>query len=584
MDSKQLRAKYIEFFRSKGHQAISSASLIPDNDPSVLFTTAGMHPLVPYLMGNPHPRGSRLVDVQKCIRTGDITEVGDATHLTFFEMLGNWSLGDYFKKEAIEWSFEFLTSPEWLGIPISRLGVTVFAGDQDCERDEESAGIWRRLGIPEDRIGYLPKANNWWGPAGKTGPCGPDTEMFYWVGQGEPPAGSNPATDEANWVEIWNDVFMQFNKTESGEYVPLEKKNVDTGMGLERTVAVLNGVRSAYETDLFLPIFETIHRIAPERDQRSERIIADHLRAAVFILGDDNGVGPSNTDQGYVLRRLIRRAITFGFKLGVREGLPYSVAETVIAHYGDVYPELKRNQGRILEELKREEARFLESYEQGLRQFEKVTPKDNVIAGNDVFVLFSTYGFPPEMTEELATERGLTIDWKGYEAALEEHQKLSKAGSEKRFAGGLADHSEISVKYHTTTHLLHRALKNVLGDHVQQRGSNITPDRMRFDFSHPEKMTKEQVQQVEQIVNESIQKDLQVTWDVMTVEEAKNSGAIGLFEDKYGESVKVYSIGDFSKEICGGPHVEHTGVLGTFKIQKEESSSAGVRRIKAVLS
>jgi alanyl-tRNA synthetase len=583
MKSRELRSKFIEFFKAKGHQQIASASLIPENDPSVLFTTAGMHPLVPYLMGQPHPRGTRLVDVQKCIRTGDITEVGDATHLTFFEMLGNWSLGDYFKKEAIEWSFEFLTSSAWLGIPIEKLSVTVFAGDADAERDEESADIWKRLGMPAERIGYLPKANNWWGPAGKTGPCGPDTEMFYWIGEGLPPAGSNAATDEKNWVEIWNDVFMQFNKNEDGSYTPLEKKNVDTGMGLERTVAVLNGVKSAYDTDLFTPLFATIHQLATIRDSRSERIIADHLRAAVFILGDDNGVAPSNTDQGYVLRRLIRRSITFGFKLGVRKGLPSAMAETVIKEFGEVYPELVRNQVRIKEELVREEERFLESYDNGLKQFEKVVPQNGIISGHDVFILFSTYGFPPEMTEELAAERGLKLDWSGYESALAEHQKLSKVGSEKRFAGGLADHSEISIKYHTTTHLLHRALKNVLGEHVQQRGSNITPDRMRFDFSHPEKMTKEQILEVEKIVNKSIADALPVSHELMTVADAKTAGAIGLFEDKYGESVKVYTIGEFSKEICGGPHVENTAVLGSFKIQKEESSSAGIRRIKAVL-
>ena len=534
-------------------------------------------------MGQEHPRGTRLVNAQKCIRTGDITEVGDATHLTFFEMLGNWSLGDYFKKDAIEWSFEFLTSSQWLGIPVAKLGVSVFAGDSDAERDDESANLWRALGIASDRIGYLPKANNWWGPAGKTGPCGPDTEMFFWVGQGEPPAGSNPATDEKNWVEIWNDVFMQFNKTEAGTFVPLEKKNVDTGMGLERTVAVLSGVKSAYDTDLFAPIFKVLHEIAPGRDTRAERIIADHLRAAVFILGDDNGVGPSNTDQGYVLRRLIRRATTFGFKLGVREGLALAVADAVVKDYAPVYSELNRNSARIFEELKREEERFLESYDQGLKQLEKIVPQNNTIVGNDVFVLFSTYGFPPEMTEEIASERGLSIDWKGYEVALEEHQRLSKVGSEKRFAGGLADHSEISVKYHSTTHLLHRALKNVLGDHVQQRGSNITPERMRFDFCHPDKMSKEQIAEVEAIVNQAIQKSLPINWEVMSVAEAKDSGAIGLFEDKYGETVKVYTMGDFSKEICGGPHVDNTNMLGAFKILKEESSSAGVRRIKAVL-
>jgi alanyl-tRNA synthetase len=583
MNSKHIRSQFIEFFKSKGHQQISSASLIPDNDPSVLFTTAGMHPLVPYLMGQAHPRGTRLVNAQKCIRTGDITEVGDATHLTFFEMLGNWSLGDYFKKEAIEWSFEFLTSSQWLGIPIAKLGVSVFAGDSDAERDDESANLWRALGIQKDRIGYLPKANNWWGPAGKTGPCGPDTEMFFWVGEGEPPAGSNPANDEKNWVEIWNDVFMQFNKTESGTFVPLEKKNVDTGMGLERTVAVLSGVKSAYDTDLFAPIFKVIHEIASGRDLRSERIIADHLRAAVFILGDDNGVAPSNTDQGYVLRRLIRRATTFGFKLGVREGLALAVADAVVKDYAPVYGELARNSARIFEELKREEERFLESYDQGLKQLEKIVPQNNTIVGNDVFILFSTYGFPPEMTEEIASERGLAIDWQGYQVALEEHQRLSKMGSEKRFAGGLADHSEISVKYHTTTHLLHRALKNVLGDHVQQRGSNITPERMRFDFCHPDKMSKEQIAEVEAIVNQAIQQALPVQWEVMSVAEAKDSGAIGLFEDKYGETVKVYTMGNFSKEICGGPHVDNTSILGAFKILKEESSSAGVRRIKAVL-
>ena len=589
--SSELRSMFLKFFKDHGHAVISSASVIPENDPTVLFTTAGMHPLVPYLMGAKHPAGNRLTDVQKCVRTGDIDDVGDFSHLTFFEMLGNWSLGDYFKEQMIPWSWEFLTSPEYLGLPKDRLAFSVFAGDADCPRDEESAQLWRNCGVADDHIFFLPKENNWWGPAGITGPCGPDTEMF--IITDKEPCGPNcsPACSCGRYLEIWNDVFMQYNKKADGTFEPLEQKNVDTGMGLERTICVLNGKKSVYETDLFADILKKISELSgkeygsDEMTTRAFRIIADHMRTATFIMGDDRGVSPSNVDQGYVLRRLIRRAVRYGMGIGMPEGFTGEVAKVIIEQYKDVYPELKRNEAFVLEQLSLEESRFARTLKQGNREFEKLVEKvqDGQIDGLSAFHLYDTYGFPVEMTEELARERGLTVDMDGFHDCFRRHQATSQAGAEQRFKGGLADHSEQSARLHTATHLLHAALRKVLGPEVAQKGSNITAERLRFDFSFGRKMTKEELAEVERLVNEAIQSHTPVTCEEMTVAQAKEQGAIGLFESKYGEKVKVYTMGPYSKEICGGPHAQNTGDLVSFKIKKEESSSAGVRRIKAVI-
>ena len=589
--SSELRSMFLKFFKDHGHAVISSASVIPENDPTVLFTTAGMHPLVPYLMGAKHPAGKRLTDVQKCVRTGDIDDVGDFSHLTFFEMLGNWSLGDYFKEQMIPWSWEFLTSPEYLGLPKDRLAFSVFAGDADCPRDEESAQLWRNCGVADDHIFFLPKENNWWGPAGLTGPCGPDTEMF--IITDKEPCGPNcsPACSCGRYLEIWNDVFMQYNKKADGTFEPLEQKNVDTGMGLERTICVLNGKKSVYETDLFADILKKISELSgkeygsDEMTTRAFRIIADHMRTATFIMGDDRGVSPSNVDQGYVLRRLIRRAVRYGMGIGMPEGFTGEVAKVIIEQYKDVYPELKRNEAFVLEQLSLEESRFARTLKQGNREFEKLVEKvqDGQIDGVSAFHLYDTYGFPVEMTEELARERGLTVDMDGFHDCFRRHQATSQAGAEQRFKGGLADNSEQSARLHTATHLLHAALRKVLGPEVAQKGSNITAERLRFDFSFGRKMTKEELAEVERLVNEAIQSHTPVTCEEMTVAQAKEQGAIGLFESKYGEKVKVYTMGPYSKEICGGPHAQNTGDLVSFKIKKEESSSAGVRRIKAVI-
>lgn len=589
MTAKELRQKYIDFFKSKGHAVIKSAPLIPENDPTVLFTTAGMHPLVPFLMGEKHPLGKRLVNFQKCIRTGDIEEVGDKVHLTFFEMLGNWSLGDYFKQEAIEFSFEFLTSPEWLNLPIEKLGITVFEGDQDAPFDEEAFEKWKSLGFPEKRIARCPKKDNWWGPAGQTGPCGPDTEMFVWTGQGDAPALFDP--DNSDWVEIWNDVFMQYNKNADGKYVPLEQKNVDTGMGVERVACILQGKDSCYETELFLPLFNKLDEIRgiekPSQREDAERIIVDHVRTAVFMIAD--GVVPGNVDQPYVLRRILRRTILKGRDLGIEESFIPNLAEIVVENYCDIYPELAENSAIIEDELKREEEQFARTLEKGIREFEKLIGRvpdhiqNKVISGKNAFKLYDTHGLPIELTEEMATKKGFKVDRKGFDKAFKKHQELSRKGAEQKFKGGLADNSEKTAALHTATHLLHKALRQVLGDHVAQKGSNITAERLRFDFSHPEKMTPEEISKVEELVNDAISRNLPVTFEEMDLEDAKKSGAMALFSDKYGDRVKVYSIGDFSKEICGGPHCGNTQDLGVFKIKKEESSSRGVRRIKAVL-
>ena len=594
MTANELRSKYIEFFKSKGHTEISGQSLIPENDPSVLFTTAGMHPLVPYLLGEKHPSGTRLTDYQKCVRTGDIDAVGDPSHLTCFEMLGNWSLGDYFKKDSIAFSYEFLTSPKWLGLDPRFISVTVFEGDENAPRDEEAAQYWKDVGMSEDKIAYLPASDNWWA-AGPTGPCGPDTEIFYWVGEGIPPVGSNKATDSDNWMEIWNNVFMQFNRIDEKTLVKLEKQNVDTGMGLERTNCILQGKTSVYLTEVFQPIINKIEELSnykygdDEEKDKSVRIIADHSRASVFILGDQKGVTPSNLGAGYVLRRLIRRAVRHGRKLGIEDSFLAKIAETVVENFKCAYPELEQNKEKIYNELTAEENKFRETLRKGEVEFQKLLPNliknpQKVIPGRVAFRLYDTFGFPIELTQELADENGFTVDVEGFKEAEKKHQELSRSQSAGTFKGGLAEQSEITTKYHTATHLLQQALVNVLGDHVAQKGSNITAERMRFDFTHPQPMTKEEIQQVEDIVNEQIKRDLPVTMEIMDLEEAKNSGARALFGEKYETKVKVYTIGDFSKEVCGGPHVEHTGLIGTFKIAKEQSSSAGVRRIRAVIS
>ena len=589
MNANELRSKFLEFFKSKGHAVIKSAPLIPDNDPTVLFTTAGMHPLVPFLLGAPHPLGKRLCDVQKCIRTGDIDEVGDPVHLTFFEMLGNWSLGDYFKETAIKNSFEFLTGEKWLNIPVEQLAFTVFAGDENAPFDQEAFDLWRSLGVSEKRIARLPKEDNWWGPAGQTGPCGPDTEMFYWTGPKPVPETFDPK--DKRWVEIWNDVFMQYNKTADGKFVPMEKKNVDTGMGVERVTAILEGKASCYDTEIFQPLFRKLDEIrgipAPAERTRSERIVVEHMRASTFIMAD--GITPGKVDQPYILRRLIRRAIREAKQAGVTVPFTKLLAQVVIDNYCEAYPELKQNQTMILEEFEREETLFKQTLENGEKEFEKFISRvpahiqNKVVSGKNAFYLYETFGFPIELTVDMAKEKGFTVDMKGYEEAYRKHQELSRKGAEQKFKGGLADHSEQSACLHTATHLLHKALRIVLGDHVAQKGSNINAERLRFDFSHPDKMTPEQLAETERIVNEQIQRKLPVVCEEMSLEDARKTNAIGLFGNKYGDRVTVYTMGDFSKEICGGPHASNTGDLISFKILKEESSSRGVRRIKAVI-
>ncbi len=580
MNAKELKKKYLEFFEEKKHKFIPSASLIPENDPTVLFTTAGMHPLVPYLLGQRHPLGRRIVDIQKCLRTDDINEVGDNFHNTFFEMLGNWSFGEYFKKEAIEWSFEFLTGR--LGIDADRIYVTVFAGDKDAPRDKESAKIWMDLGIPKERIFFNSKKDNWWGPAGETGPCGPDTEMFYDTGKEKCSKKCRPGCNCGKFVEIWNDVFMEYNKTKNG-YVPLKQKNVDTGMGVERTAAVLQEKDNVYDTELFAPIIKKIREISGRTLTASERIIADHLRAATFVLGDDKAITPSNIGHGYVLRRLIRRAIRHGRLLGIENNFCRDVSAVIIKIYKDDYPELERNRDFIYDELEKEEEKFRRSLEIGMSHFSKIEAKKKAISGRDAFLLFQSYGFPIEITKELAHEKGWKVDEKGFDREFKKHQDLSRKSTEGIFKGGLADKKETTIKLHTATHLLHQALRNVLGPTVVQKGSNITPERLRFDFSYDKKMTDEQLKKVEDTVNSEINEKLPVTKEEMTPEEAKKEGALGLFDSRYGERVYVYTIKGFSKEICGGPHVRNTSELGRFKIIKEEAVSAGVRRIKAML-
>ncbi len=583
MKAIEIRDKYLAFFEKYGHTIIPSAPVIPENDPSVLFTTAGMHPLVPYLLGEKHPAGTRLTDFQKCIRTVDIDEVGDNRHLTYFEMLGNWSLGDYFKEESISMSYEFLTKE--LGIPAEKLSVTCFAGDEDAPRDMISYECWKKAGIPDERIYFFGKDDNWW-IAGEEGPCGPDTEMFYDTGKPACSEVCNPSCDCGKYVEIWNNVFMEYFKGKDGKYTKLEQKNVDTGLGLERMAMLLQGKQTPFEIELFAPVMEKLETLQKQDFIQSRRIVAEHLRSSMMIISD--GGRPSNVDRGYILRRLLRRMTRHLNKLEIDLNKLPEIIDVSIQALNEMYPELTKNKEMIKNVILEEKDKFMKTLAKGEKEFEKVVNKlkaenKTKIDTEAVFNLYETYGFPPEMTVELADENGLKVEMTEFAQLFKAHQEKSRMGSEAKFKGGLADQSEKSVMYHTATHLLHKALKLVLGEHVNQKGSNITEERLRFDFSHPQKVTKEELDEVEKIVNEQIAKDLEVTCEEMSLEEAKNSGAIGLFENKYGELVKVYTIGDFSKEICGGPHVTNTAKLGHFKIKKEEASSSGVRRIKAVL-
>ena len=596
----ELREMYLSFFESKGHKRIPGASVIPENDPTVLFTTAGMHPLVPYLMGAmEHPAGTRLTDVQKCIRTGDIDAVGDSAHLTFFEMLGNWSLNDYFKKEAISWSYEFLTTK--LGFSPEQLSVTVFKGEGVegesgyIPADEEAVEIWKSLGIPDERIYRLPREDNWWGPAGTTGPCGPDTEMFIDTGKEKCGPDCRPGCHCGKYIEIWNDVFMQYNKNAEGAFEPLGRHNVDTGMGVERTICMMSGAATVYDTEIFAPIMAKIDELStiqpedPELALRSRRIVADHMRTATFILCDPKGgVKPGNIGANYVLRRLIRRAVRYSRFLGIAQGFTVKLAEVICEKYKHVYPELAENLATCKADLEAEENRFNQTLDKGAAMFAKVAEQlkahnQTQISGKTAFKLYDTFGYPLEMTLELAKEQGLEVDVAGFEEANRKHQELSRTTSAGSFKAGLQDNSEVVTRMHTATHLLHAALHKVLGPTANQKGSNITAERLRFDFTWPDKMTEEQIAEVEKLVNEWIEQGIDVTKKLTTVEEAKAEGAVALFGAKYGEQVSLYSIGDVSKEICCGPHVENTKELGSFKIQKEQSSSAGVRRIKAVI-
>lgn len=588
METIDLKDKYLKFFESKGHKVIPSAPIIPENDPTCLFNTAGMQPLVPYLKGEPHPEGKRLTDVQKCFRTNDLDSIGDTTHHTFFEMLGNWSLGDYFKEDAIAWSYEFLTKT--LNIPAERLAVTVFKGNHLVPADNESAEIWKKAGIKEDRIAFLGEEDNWWPNMELTGPCGPDTEIFYWRSNEAIPEKFDPENE--NWVEIWNNVFMQYNHETDGTFKPLKNKNVDTGLGVERVTAILEGYTDNYKSSVWRDVISKIEEISglsyeDEKNARAMRIIADHIRAVVMIAGDDAGIKPSNTDQGYILRRLIRRIIRYAKKLNIdiNSDWEQTLATMIIEKYSKYYSELERNKDVILQVLKDEKVKFNRTLEKGLREFEKETRN---IEGKEInkdiaFRLYDTYGFPIELTEELAKENGLTVDTEGFKHKFAEHQEKSREGASQKFKGGLASTGEMETKYHTATHLLNAALKKVLGPHVHQKGSNITAERMRFDFSHNSKMTEEEKQKTEDLVNEYIKMAIPVEKLEMKKEDAINAGAEAMFVDKYGDIVSVYKIGDVSMELCGGPHVHNTSELGHFKIKKEEASSAGVRRIKAIL-
>jgi alanyl-tRNA synthetase len=583
MKAIEIRNKYLNFFKSHGHVVIPSAPLIPENDPSVLFTTAGMQPLVPYLLGEPHPAGTRLTDYQKCVRTNDIDEVGDNRHLTYFEMLGNWSLGDYFKEESIQMSYDFLTKE--LRIPAEKLSVTCFAGDEDCARDEVTASCWKKAGIPEERIYYFGKDDNWW-IAGETGPCGPDTEMFYDTGKPKCSPECNPSCGCGKYVEIWNNVFMEFYKDENGKYSKLKQHNVDTGLGLERMTMLLERKETPFETELFAPIMDKLAELQKVDNIASRRIVAEHLRSSMMIICD--GGRPSNVDRGYILRRLIRRMVRHMNKLQISLDELSTLIDINVENLKEMYPALEKNRDTIKTVILEEKDKFVKTLEKGEKEFAKEieTVKEqgqNIVPGKMVFRLYDTYGFPPEVTEELATENGMKIDKEEFEKLFKEHQEKSRAGSEQKFKGGLASTGEMETKYHTATHLLNAALKQVLGAHVHQRGSNITAERMRFDFSHPAKMTDEEKQKTEDLVNEWISQAIPVEHLEMKKEDAIKMGAEAMFIEKYGDIVSVYKIGDVSLELCGGPHVSNTSELGHFKIKKEESSSSGVRRIKAIL-
>ncbi len=583
MKAIEIRNKYLNFFKNHGHVVIPSAPLIPENDPSVLFTTAGMQPLVPYLLGEPHPAGTRLTDYQKCVRTNDIDEVGDNRHLTYFEMLGNWSLGDYFKEESIQMSYDFLTKE--LGIPVEKLSVTCFAGDEDCARDEVTASCWKKAGIPEERIYYFGKDDNWW-IAGETGPCGPDTEMFYDTGKPKCSPECNPSCGCGKYVEIWNNVFMEFYKDENGKYSKLKQHNVDTGLGLERMTMLLEGKETPFETELFAPIMEKLVELQKVDNIASRRIVAEHLRSSMMIICD--GGRPSNVDRGYILRRLIRRMVRHMNKLQISLDELSTLIDINVENLKEMYPALETNKETIKNVILEEKDKFVKTLEKGEKEFAKEVGQvkeqgENIVPGKVVFRLYDTYGFPPEVTEELATENGMKIDKEGFDKLFKEHQEKSRAGSEQKFKGGLASTGEMETKYHTATHLLNAALKQVLGSHVHQRGSNITAERMRFDFSHPAKMTDEEKQKTEDLVNEWITEAIPVEHLEMKKDDAIKMGAEAMFIEKYGDIVSVYKIGDVSIELCGGPHVSNTSELGHFKIKKEESSSSGIRRIKAIL-
>ncbi|MCK4438386.1 alanine--tRNA ligase [Candidatus Bathyarchaeota archaeon] len=586
MSSDKLKKMYLEFFQKNGHKVIANASLIPENDSTALFISAGMHPLVPYLLGQQHPSGKKLVNVQKCLRTSDIDEVGNNFHLSFFEMLGNWSLGDYFKQESIRWSYEFLTSKEWLNIDEKKLFVTVFAGDEKVPRDTDSARIWEELGFPKEKIFYLPREDNWWGPVGSTGPCGPDTEIFY--DTGKEPCGSEckPGCSCGKFNEIWNNVFMEYNRTPDGEYELLEQKNVDTGMGVERTVAVLQGKDNVYETEIFVPIINRIKELADieeiSADQiRNVRIICDHSRAATFLLAE--GIVPLNVEQGYVLRRVIRGAIRHGKLIGIEEEFLSVLSQIVIETYSGDYPHLKSNEDFIVTELRKEYKKFSNTLARGLNRFNRIARNKKKIDGKDAFLLYQSFGFPIEITKDLGQENDIFVDVDGFHEEFQMHQKVSRASADKKFGSGLADTAKETVKLHTATHLLNEALRRVLGKEITQKGSNITHERLRFDFNFDRKLTDQEIKDVEELVNGQIKEALPVKRIETTLDEAIKIGSQAVFEQKYGEQVSVYSIGDFSMELCSGPHVENTGELGRFKIIKEEGISAGVRRIRAVL-
>ena len=583
MKAIEIRNKYLNFFKRHGHNVIPSAPLIPENDPSVLFTTAGMQPLVPYLLGEKHPEGTRLTDFQKCVRTNDINEVGDNRHLTYFEMLGNWSLGDYFKEESVAMSYEFLTKE--LGIPAEKISVTCFAGDEDCPKDTVTAECWKKAGIPEERIYFFGKDDNWW-IAGEEGPCGPDTEMFYDTGKEKCSEGCNPSCGCGKYVEIWNNVFMEYLKTSDGKYQKLKQQNVDTGLGLERMAMLLQGKKTPFEIEIFKPVMDKLEELEKVDDIASRRIVAEHLRSSMMIILD--GGIPSNVDRGYILRRLIRRMTRRLRKLQIDTNQISTLIDISIDAQKELYPELETNKERIKTVIIEEINKFEKTLERGEREFNKIVNKlkaenKDTISGQDLFTLYETYGFPPEVTQDLAEEQGIKIDNTEFDRLFKEHQEKSRIGSEQKFKGGLSGNGEMETKYHTATHLLNAALKQVIGKDVHQKGSNITPERMRFDFSCDHKLTDEEKKQVEDLVNKWINEDLPVTIEEMSKEDAIKSGAECMFIEKYPDIVTVYSIGDVSKELCGGPHVKNTKVLGTFKIKKEEACSAGVRRIKAIL-